>query len=371
MPDESVQIEIRKLLNSELQLDVSLQLMPDCSILFGRSGSGKTTTLRCIAGMARPDAGHVRLNGDILYDSASGTWLPMRQRRIGMIFQDDLLFPHLTARKNISFGMHQWPKRKQKDRLDEMVDLFTLGPLLDRRPANLSGGEKQRVGLARAIAPRPRLLLCDEPISAIDQEGRATLVAHLRRVQQAERIPVLFVTHSTNEAMALGDHVFVLDRGRIVAQGTPLDVFSEPHNLSLARLTRVKNIFTAIVESHSPAEGVTVVRISDGPTFRVPLHDAPIGGSLTFGLRADDILLARHAVSGISAQNILEGRVAKIVRHGAEIEVLIDCGTRFVASIVPAAIDSLGLQAGSSVCMIVKARSCHLLERESRGSQAQ
>jgi molybdate transport system ATP-binding protein len=364
MTQPLVQIELRKQLNAELLLDVSFELGAECSILFGRSGCGKTTTLRCVAGMTRPDAGRVQLNGDVLYDSAAGKWLPMRQRRIGMIFQDDLLFPHLTARENILYGLHGRPRREQLVRLDEMSEIFSIARLLDRRPANLSGGEKQRVGLARAIAPRPRLLLCDEPISAIDQEGRASLIAHLRTVQQVEKIPVLFVTHSTNEAMSLGDRVFILDHGRIVSHGSPLDVFTEPHNLALARLTRVKNIFTTTVESHSATEGVTVVRIIGGPALRVPLQDSPPGASLTFGLRADDILLARHAVADISAQNLLEGRVTEIVRHGADIEVLIDCGARFVASIVPAAIDSLGLAPGSPVCMIIKARSCHLLRAD-------
>jgi molybdate transport system ATP-binding protein len=365
MPESCVQIELRKQLHDSLSLDVSFELAPDCSILFGRSGCGKTTTLRCIAGMSRPDAGRVSMNGQVLYDSRSRVWLPMRERQIGMIFQDDLLFPHLTARENILYGIHDWPRGQQFDRLIELAEMFAIGSLVDRRPASLSGGEKQRVGLARAIAPRPRLLLCDEPLSAIDQEGRATLLAHIRRVQQTEKIPVLFVTHSTNEAMALGDRVFVLDHGRLVAQGTPLDVFTEPRQLALARLTRVKNIFAATVESHSPTEGVTVVRVPGGPFVRVPLNDAAVGSPITFGLRADDILLARHAVIGISAQNILEGRVAEIVRRGADIEVLIDCGARFIASIVPAAVDSLGLKPGEPVCMIIKARSCHLLEQQS------
>ncbi len=365
MENVAVQIELRKQLHAGLTLDVSFELGAECSILFGRSGCGKTSTLRCIAGLARPDAGKIQLNGDVLFDAAARRNVPMRHRRISLIFQDDLLFPHLTARENIVYGIHRWPRVDQKSRVEEMAEMFSLGPLLDRRPANLSGGEKQRVGLARAIAPRPRLLLCDEPISAIDQEGRATLVAHVRRVQQAERIPVLFVTHSTNEAMALGDHVFVLDGGRIVAHGTPLDVFTEPRQLSLARLTRVKNIFVATIESHSPPEGVTVVRVAGGPAVRMPLLDAAVGSSITFGLRADDILLARHAVTGISAQNILDGRVGEIVRHGADVEVLIDCGgTRFVASIVPAAVESLGLKPGEPVTMIVKARSCHLLDSE-------
>jgi molybdate transport system ATP-binding protein len=361
----AVVIQLQKRVHDELSLDVCFELGAECSILFGRSGSGKTTTLRCIAGMSRPDAGSIQLNGNVLYDSRTGQWLPVRRRRISMIFQDDLLFPHLTARENILYGLSSRPRLEQKQRLDELVALFSIGPLLDRRPSSLSGGEKQRVGLARAIAPRPRLLLCDEPISAIDQEGRSTLVAHLRRIQQTEQIPVLYVTHSVSEAMALGDRLFALDAGRIVVQGTPLDVFSAPRHLALARLTRVQNIFTATVESHAHDEGATLVRIAGGPSLRVPLLDAPTGTPLTFGLRADDILLARHVVSGISAQNIVPGRVAEILRHGAEVEVLIECGTRFVASVVPAAVYSLGLEVGSNVFMIIKARSCHRLERPS------
>jgi molybdate transport system ATP-binding protein len=370
MQEPAVVVQLRKRVHSELTLDVAFELGKECSILFGRSGSGKTTTLRCIAGMCRPDSGRVTMNGSAMYDSQQGQWLPMRKRQVSMIFQDDLLFPHLTARENIRYGLNKWSAAQQADRVKEMADLFLLGPLLDREPARLSGGEKQRVGLARAIAPRPRLLLCDEPISAIDQEGRSTLVGHLRRIQQTEQIPVLYVTHSMNEAMALGDRLFAIEKGQIIARGTPIDVFSAPRQLPLARLTRVQNIFSATVESHAPQEGATLVRIAGGPTLRVPLLDAAVGTSRTFGLRADDILLARHVVTGISAQNILEGRVAEILRHNADVEVLIECGTRFVASVVPASVQSLGLEPGATVFMIIKARSCHLLETKASGGEA-
>lgn len=356
-------VELHKQVHPTLTLDVAFELGPECSILFGRSGSGKTTTLRCIAGMTRPDSGRVQLNGTVLFDGQRGCAVPMRQRRISMIFQDDLLFPHLNARENILFGLNGWPRDRRARRLDEMVELFSIRPLLERRPVNLSGGEKQRVGLARAIAPRPQLLLCDEPISAIDQEGRSTLIAHLRRVQQAEQIPVLYVTHSMSEAMALGDRLFALDQGRIIAHGTPIDVFSRPRQLALARLTRVQNIFSATAVSHDPDEGSTLVRIADGPEMRVPLLHCAIGVTHTFGLRADDILLARHAVTGISAQNLIEGRVAEILQNEAEVEVIIECGARFVASVVPAAVRSLELRPGAPIYMIIKARSCHLLDR--------
>jgi molybdate transport system ATP-binding protein len=367
MSDALVEIRLRKRLHAELTLEVDLELGTGCSILFGRSGSGKTTTLCAVAGLCRPDAGHVRVGDRVLYDSERGTSLPMRQRRVGMIFQDDLLFPHLSVRENVLYGLAHWPRQERGERLEAMADLFAIGPLLARRPASLSGGEKQRVGLARAIATRPQLLLCDEPISAIDQEGRAVLLAHLGRVQQTERIPVLYVTHSVQEAMALGEQVFVLDHGRVVARGTPLDVFTEPRQLSLARLTRVRNILSATVEQHASDEGLTLARVPGGPVLRVPLVAAPVGSTIIIGLRADDVLLARQPVTGISAQNMLEGRVTEILRHGADVEVLIDCGVRFVASVVPAAVTSLGLEPGGPVCMIIKARSCHLLADRDAG----
>ncbi len=370
MHQPCVQIEISRRIHADLSLNLAMELGPVCSILFGRSGCGKTTALRCIAGLARPDAGRIQLNGDVLYDSQSQVWLPIHRRRIGMIFQDDLLFPHLTVRENILYGLMHWPRRERGERLDEMGEMFAVRRLFARRPGSLSGGEKQRVGLARAIAPRPRLLLCDEPISAIDQEGRASLISDLRRVQQSEQIPVLYVTHSTNEAMALGEHVFVVSGGQIVASGSPLDVFTEPRTLALARLVRVKNIFATTVESHIAAEGVTVVRIAGGPTLRVSLHDRPLGSHETYGVRSDDILLAAGPVTGLSAQNIIPGVVSELVRHGGEVEVLIDCGVRFVASVVAAAVESLGLRRGEPVYMIIKARSCHVLETHEPTEQA-
>jgi molybdate transport system ATP-binding protein len=362
-PDSpSVRIELHRRIHAGLSVAVTARLACECGVLFGRSGCGKTTALRCIAGLVRPDAGRIELHGQVLYDSAAGVCLPIRRRRIGMVFQDDLLFPHLTVRENIQYGLDRWPRSERLERLDQMASLFVIGHLLDRRPDALSGGEKQRVGLARAIAPRPRLLLCDEPISAIDQEGRAVLVADLRRVQQAEQIPLLYVTHNIDEAIALGDRIFVMDGGRIIAEGAPHDVFTELRQLSVARLTRVRNIFSTTVESHQPAQGVTIVRIAGGPALRVPLSDAPVGSRATCGIRSDDILLAAEAVTGISAQNILPGRVSEIVRHGGEVEVLIDCGVRFVASVVAAAVESLDLQPGRAVHLIIKARSCHRLD---------
>ena len=209
-----------------LTLDVALTLGRECGVVFGRSGAGKTTILRLIAGLARPDRGFVRIGGETAFDSAGGIDRPLRVRRVAMVFQDDLLFPHLSVAGNVRFGLKGRPRAEADRRVDEVAALCGVDGLLGRRPATLSGGERQRVGLARALAPRPRLLLCDEPVSALDLTGRRALVERLRAVQAAEAIPVLYVTHSPAEAVALGTRLFLIDRGRVVDQGAPLDVLA-------------------------------------------------------------------------------------------------------------------------------------------------
>ena len=218
-----------------------------------------------------------------------------------MIFQDDLLFPHLSVAANIRFGLKGRPRAEADARLAEVAALCGVEPLLDRRPATLSGGERQRVGLARALAPRPRLLLCDEPVSALDLASRHALIERLRAVQRAEAIPVLYVTHSPAEAIALGSRLFLLARGSIVAQGPPLDVLAGRRPGSADRLEGVRNVFPAEVEGHAPDGGATRLRLLDGPPLIVPFHDQPPGTRLTVAVRADDILLARGPILGLSA----------------------------------------------------------------------
>ena len=207
-----------------LSLDISLRLGSEIGVVFGPSGAGKTTLLRLIAGLATPHAGHIQLDGRALLDTVRRVNQPLRHRRIGMIFQDDCLFPHLNVAANIRFGLKNWTRDEAGARLSLVSALCGVEHLLDRRPETLSGGERQRVGLARALAPRPRLLLCDEPVSALDLANRHSLLERIRAVQRTEGIPMLYVTHSPAEAIALGSRLFLLEHGRIVAEGPPLDV---------------------------------------------------------------------------------------------------------------------------------------------------
>jgi molybdate transport system ATP-binding protein len=339
-------------------LEASLRLGADCGVLFGTSGAGKSTVLRLIAGLERPTRGRVRLNGEILHDSASGVRRPLRTRRVGLIFQDDLLFPHLDVLGNVRFGLKGWGRTEAARRVEEVAALCGVEHLLNRRPATLSGGERQRVGLARALAPRPRLLLCDEPVSALDLAARDVLIDRLRAVQRAEAIPLLYVTHSPAEAIALGSRLFLLSAGRVVDEGPPLDVLARSSGVTLAG---VANRFPARVERRDDGAGETVLRLDGGPALIVPRLDHPEGTPVVVRVRADDILLARGPVAGLSARNVLAGTVVRLVAHGAEAEVLVRTGdATWIVSVVAPAVGALGLCPGADVNMIVKARSCHV-----------
>jgi molybdate transport system ATP-binding protein len=344
-----------------LTLDVALELGRECGVLFGMSGAGKTTLLRLIAGLSTPDRGRVRLGTTVLFDTGNRINRPLRVRQVGMIFQDDLLFPHLDVAANLRFGLKGQPRARAEARLTEVAALCGVEPLLRRWPATLSGGERQRVGLARALTPRPQLLLCDEPVSALDLETRHALIERLRAVQAVEAIPVLYVTHSPAEAIALGTRLFLLAGGTIIDRGAPLDVLARPRPGAIRRLTDVRNVFSARVDGHADDGGSTVLRLDDGPTLVVPSQDAPPGTPLTVSVLAEEVLLARGPIAGLSARNLIEGTVERVIAIGPEAEILVRTGgIVWLASVVAPAVADLGLRPGAPVHLIIKARSCHV-----------
>jgi molybdate transport system ATP-binding protein len=261
---------------------------------------------------------------------------------------------------NVAFGLKGWPRAEAARRLDEVAALCGVERLLGRRPATLSGGERQRVGLARALAPRPRLLLCDEPVSALDLAGRNALVDRLRAVQAAEAVPVLYVTHSPAEAVALGARLFLLDGGRVVAEGPPLDVLAAARPGVPARLEGVRNTFSAVVEGDADG-GATRLRLADGPELVVARLDLPAGSKAAVSVLAEEILLGREPFGALSARNVIAGEVVRVLPHGHDAEVLVRTGgLTWICSVVAPAVDALGLRPGAGVSMIIKARSCHV-----------
>ena len=360
-PNSILDVRLIRRIHAGLTVDVTLRLGTEIGVLFGPSGSGKTSILRLITGLSRPDQGYVRLGETMLFDGTRGIDEPLRLRRIGMIFQDDLLFPHLSVADNIRFGLRGKNRAQRQSRLAEIALLCGVEHLLDRQPSTLSGGERQRVGLARTLAPRPRILLCDEPVSALDLPNRQTLIERLRAVQHSEGIPVLYVTHSPAEAVTVGTRLFLLERGHILAVGPPLDVLASIRGTSFNHLEDLRNTLPARVESQLPGQTATLLRLEYGPPLIVPYLEAEPGTPVVVQVRAEDILLARGPISGLSAQNIIPGKVERVITHGPEAEALIRTGgLTWIVSLVAPAVEQLALSPLIDIHMIIKARSCHV-----------
>jgi molybdate transport system ATP-binding protein len=354
-------VRIEKRIHATLCLDVDFTIGAGCTVLFGRSGAGKTTLLRVIAGLEQPDRGVVSLDGRTLADVSRRVRLRLRDRQVGMMFQHDLLFPHLTVEQNVRFGLNRSDRATSARRLAEVAASCGIEPLLNRLPETLSGGERQRVGLARALAPRPRLLLCDEPLSALDLAARSEMIERLQVVQKSEPVPMLYVTHSPAEAIAIGSRLLLMRDGAIIDDGPPLDVLAKPRDWPTEPIADVRNLFHGQVASHDPLAGQTCIALDGGPTLIVGYRNLAIGTSVSVSIRADDVLLARGVVEGLSARNRIAGRIEQILPHDGEAEVIVRAGeSRWIVSVVASAVDSLGLADGVEVVMILKARSCHV-----------
>ena len=342
-------------------LNVHLRALAGFTILFGASGAGKTTLLDCIAGLSTPDEGRIAIGGDAIYDSEGKVNQASWKRRIGYVLQDLALFPHLTALENVEYGLQQLPAEERHARSREMLKAFRVDHLADRPPAQISGGERQRVALARALVTEPRVLLLDEPLVALDRPTRSLIIADLRRWNQGYRIPILFVTHSVEEAFALGAEVVVLEAGKIVAQGQPQDVMLAPQLETVAQLAGFENIFDGIVTGVHAERGTMTCRIGKKLDIETPLVRGESGATLRVGIRAGDILLATEAPRGLSARNVLPGTIRRLGEMAGIVSVFVDCGVTFEVHLTIAAREALALAAGKNVWVVIKTHSCHLL----------
>ena len=334
--------------------------------LFGPSGAGKTTALRAIAGLARPDYGHIAIGGRTVFAAGDGatpaTWVPPHRRGVGYVTQQNHLFPHLTVRRNIAYGLRDRRSALAQRRVAELIDRLRLNGLEERRVWQLSGGQQQRTALARALAPTPDLLLLDEPFAALDMELRRELGAELRATVRQLNVPVIMVTHSREEALALGDTVQVIDAGRTVAVGPPLTVLEQPGRGRVARLVGVENLLEMRVAARLPQDG-TMVCDAGEHSLETPLADGcAVGDTVTVGVRASDIILASGPLPQSSARNTWAGIVAGVTLRPPGYEVALDCdGIVLRCHITGASLESMGITPGMPLWAIFKASSCFLL----------
>ncbi|MBX9592535.1 MAG: molybdenum ABC transporter ATP-binding protein [Hyphomonadaceae bacterium] len=346
-------IDIKHRLGSFL-LDARFETGSGLVTLFGRSGSGKTSIINTIAGLIRPDKGRVTINGTVLVDTARGIFLPRHRRRIGYVFQEGRLFPHLTVRQNLLYG--RWfAQPAARDDLDRVVDLLGIGSMLERRPGRLSGGEKQRVAIGRALLANPRLLLMDEPLASLDEARKAEILPYIERLRDQIRVPIVYVSHSIVEVTRLASTLVLLSEGKVAAVGPTTEIM---HRLDLFPLTgraEAGAIVEATVERHDERFALTELRSRAG-LWRLPRLDAPVGARLRLRVRARDVMLAKSAPTDLSALNVLPGTVADIgAREGPIVEVRLDCsGEALIARLTRYSVERLGLVAGAPVFALIK-----------------
>jgi molybdate transport system ATP-binding protein len=346
---------------SRFTLDVAFTIAPGITIIFGPSGAGKTTMLDCVAGLATPDSGRIAVGDRVLFDQASKTDVPVQNRNAGYVFQDLALFPHLTVGKNVEYGLTV-PNKERRKKSDAVLESFRIADLRNRKPREISGGERQRVALARALVTDPCALLLDEPMAALDAATKSKIIDDLRTWNALHNIPILYVTHNREEVFALGDRVLVLENGRIIADGTPHGVMTAPRQESMAQLIGFENIFHAAVTAAHEERGTMTCRIADSNVeLETPLLRAEHGSKLFIGIRAGDILLATVQPVGLSARNIITGRVLSLAQRDVIVVVRVNCGVEMEVHLTLAARDSLELRPGREVWLIVKTHSCHLM----------
>ncbi|HEY6767130.1 MAG TPA: ATP-binding cassette domain-containing protein [Candidatus Sulfotelmatobacter sp.] len=356
-------------------LDLEFMAASGFTILFGPSGAGKTTILDCVAGIVSPDSGRITVGDRVLCDTSSAINLPTAKRHIGYVFQDLALFPHLTILENVEYGLNHLPRRQRRERSSSILGAFRVSALAARKVSEISGGERQRVALARTLVTDPEALLLDEPLAALDASTKSKIISDLRAWNTAHRIPILYVTHSREEVFALGERVIALQGGRIIAEGTPHEVMEAPRWETVAQLAGFENIFDATVESANPERGTMTCQLhtqrieeqskvplnKESVQLETPLVRAEIGASLRIGIRAGDILLAVVSPIGLSARNVIEGHIIALELRDVIISARINCGVELEVHLTLAARDALNLVPGKWVWLIIKTHSCHLM----------
>lgn len=343
----------------DFALNVAIDVpTPGIVALFGRSGCGKTTLVDIVAGLLDADAAHVEIDGVVLDDTRGGQHVRTEHRRIGYVFQDSRLFPHLGVLGNLRYGEKRARGDGRHIALDHVVELLGLQPLLERRTQQLSGGERQRVALARALLSQPRVLLLDEPLASLDAARREEVLPYLEKLRDELAIPIVYVSHQFDEVLRLATHMVLLDRGHVVAQGNLDAVSLHPELRAIVGPDAVGAVLTGSIAAADPHTGLAAVRVGAG-VLNVSLGDLKPGADVRVQLLARDIILATHPPEGLSVRNMLAGTIARIAGDAADTDmVYVDIGgAQVLARVTRAALQALALRVGLQVWVLVKSVS--------------
>ena len=344
-----------------VRMDIAFEVpTPGVTVLFGPSGSGKSTIISAASGLLRPDACRIVVDGKVLADTASGIWLPPERRRMGLVFQDARLFPHMSVATNLRFGLRRAAPGPVQ--FNEVVDLLGIGALLARRPHTLSGGERQRVAIGRALLAQPHLLLMDEPLASLDSARKSEIMPYLTRLKTALNLPIVYVTHALDEVAQLADSMVLIEAGRVIGSG-PLPEIAARTDMPLAQRDDAGALLLCSVAEHDARRELSRLE-GGGATLWVPLLDAPVGSKRRLRIPAREVILAGKPPDAISLHNIVPGRVRRMTADAARRSVLVEIALpsgALISRVTPDAIVRLDLAADRPVLALIKSTSIEVL----------
>ena len=346
-------------------LDVQFATDGRLTVLFGRSGAGKTSLANIIGGLLRPDYGRISVDGRELVDTDRRLFVPRHRRRVGYVFQEARLFPHLSVRQNLLYGRWFTPAAERRERLDHVAELLDIGHLLQRGPALLSGGEKQRVAIGRALLASPQLLIMDEPLASLDEGLKAEIIPYIERLRDEASVPIIYVSHSVPEVTRLATTMVLLDHGKIAAVGPLAEIMGRADLVELTGHYEAGASIEMHVAGHDETYDLTILRSPAGE-LRIPRMEIAIDAALRVRIRARDVMLALAPPDGVSALNVLFGRITEIAAgDGPVADVRVDlAGQALQARVTRLTLDRLGLAPEQAIYAIIKTVA---LDRNSLG----
>lgn len=354
-------VNIEKRLNGDKRISTKLMIPVDSSwtVIFGPSGAGKSTILRIMAGLDRADKGLIKFGEETWEDTENQIFIPPQKRPVGLLFQDFALFPHMTVENNIIYNLSLSKEEKQK-KLRELISLFNLEGLEKRKPSSLSGGEKQKVAIARTVIRMPELLLLDEPLSSLDLPTREKLQKELKKILKKLQIPTIFVTHDRTEAIIMGDRIVVMNDGKVVQMGEVNEVFTKPDNPSVAAIVGMENVLIGEIIERS--EGLVSIKV--GKCTLVALDTGVVGPEVAVCIRAEEIILEKGNVPESSARNRFSGKIVDISPQGVTVKLTLDCGFLLIVLITKRSFIDLSIQKGSKLTASIKAQAIHIFQHD-------